>query len=151
MLQAAAQLELLSASEPCCEMQYRRARALVDLSRECTAALGTRGAARCAVRSGSSSVGQGVSLNVARTYYARMRASSLRRDHRLGLAWRKTLAVLGSGPESIIVPVRADKRRLRPALWRLSFLCTLAPTAAVLYTFMRCSPSEALRSQYRPQ
>ena len=45
MLQAAAQLELLSASEPCCEMQYRRARALVDLSRECAAASRTRCAA----------------------------------------------------------------------------------------------------------
>ena len=59
--------------------------------------------------------------------------------------------MLGLGAESIIVPVRADKSRLRPVPQRLSFLCTLAPTAAVLYTFVRCSPSEALRSQYRPQ
>ena len=44
MLQAAAQLELLSASEPCCEMQYRRARAL---ARECAAASRTRCAAMC--------------------------------------------------------------------------------------------------------
>ena len=59
--------------------------------------------------------------------------------------------MLGIGAESIIVPVRADKRTLSPAPQRLSFLCTLAPTAAVLYTFVRCSTSEALRSQYRPQ
>ena len=67
------------------------------------------------------------------------------------LPWRKTLAMLEFGAESIIVPVRADEEKLSPEPWRLSFLCTLAPTAAVLYTFMRCSPSEALRSQYRPQ
>ena len=46
MPQAAPQLELLSASEPCCECSTA-ARALVDLSRECTAALRTRGAAMC--------------------------------------------------------------------------------------------------------
>ena len=87
MPQAAPQLELLSASEPCCECSTA-ARALVDLSRECTAALGTRGAARCAVRSGSSSVGQGVSLNVARTYYAMSvaRASTVAREI---LIWRR--------------------------------------------------------------
>ena len=54
--------------------------------------------------------------------------------------------MLGLGAESIIVPVRADKRTLSPAPRRLSFLCTLAPTAAVLYTFVRCSTSEALRT-----
>ena len=54
-------------------------------------------------------LGQGVSLNVARTYYARMRANSLRRDHRLGLAWRKTLAMLGSELRALLclcVPTR---------------------------------------------
>ena len=57
--------------------------------------------------------------------------------------------MLGLGAESIIVPVRADKRTLSPAPRRLSFLCTLAPTAAVLYTFVRCSTSEALWTQYK--
>ena len=80
MPQAAAQLELLSASEPCCEMQYRRARALVDLSRECAAASRTRCAAMfCKI--GQLFSGSGASLNVAKGYFPRMRSSKRRRDY----------------------------------------------------------------------
>ena len=77
MLQAAAQLELLSASEPCCEMQYRRARAL---ARECAAASRTRCAAMfCKI--GQLFSGSGASLNVAKGYFPRMRSSKRRGDY----------------------------------------------------------------------
>ena len=68
----------------------------------------------------------------------------------MALPWRKTLAMLELGAESIIVPVRADKRRLSPAPWRLSFLCTLAPAAADLDKCDAVQQSEALRNDWLP-
>ena len=94
MLQAAAQLELLSASEPCCEMQYRRARALVDLSRECAAASRTRCAAMfCKI--GQLFSGSGASLNV-QNLIREDESEQPRRDHRRATVG-KTLAMLWGG------------------------------------------------------
>ena len=59
---------------------YRRARALVDLSRECAAASRTRCAAMfCKI--GQLFSGSGASLNVAKGYFPRMRSSKRRGDY----------------------------------------------------------------------
>ncbi len=93
--------------------------------------------------------GSGTSLNVAKGYFARMRSSKRRRDDCATVS--KTLAMLRAGADESIVLMRAKRRRLSPAPWRLSLHHISAPAATELDTFMRCSTSEALRTQYRPQ